>query len=661
LGVPAPEFVGWLVGLVETASGLALIIGLLVRLVAAFNLLQLVGLLVIGLLRGGIPPALPGLEYFPYQLPGYQVSLLTIGGLAALLIGGAGLYSVDRLWAARRGPIPPPAPEDVWLVNRWAPLPIRLIYAIYLIGVGAPVFFLRPGHTAVADALAGLGLPLAGLLAWLLGLIEFGGGLALLLGAYTPLAAGLNAAAVGLLLLLALVAGRFPEPFPGVPLLPDYGRALLLLAGLLALLLGGAGGFSVDAMRERRKQRMRPLTVLAKIKPGQEEPLRQLLVAINSDIAGNPYIRFGEDECTHFARWFIFTTPEVGPRLAFVATYNGDLAAYVANLVRVSPGLDEIWGKCEEYAGKASFLDFVRSHAVPSPYWFTAYPYETVPTIRNKIAIRQEIEAYFDSDTVANWLRCPGPESSLGSPLGPFLARLAQTATPATVLQRLDNWLTALGPRVAAYLRSVLVPVALRLTRVYAEYQEPKEFPRLLDIYTDTAQRRQYLAHAQALEENKSSYEQNQLTVLAPIRPDRLFRLRLALFLGGYLAGYGYPPGELTGVFTIHFLHWVIFDEGKYGFVLSNYDGSWENYLGDFADKLNFGLDALFNNCKNYPPGGLSRVEAWSQWIRTAQLVVPLYYSAYPTETALHLTRDRAISQAFGNAYARNAASPALL
>jgi uncharacterized membrane protein YphA (DoxX/SURF4 family) len=526
--------------------------------------------------------------------------------------------------------------------SQWAPLPLRFVFGLNFLVVGLPKLLSAAGHANAVHLLQGLGMPAPEIVAWVIALIELAGGFALLIGLFVPGVATLLALNVGL---LALMQDGLQAPLPGQPGLPDSGVTLILLTGLVALIIGGSGGYSVDEARARRAlHRMRPLTLIAKIKPGQEEPLRKVLKAINADIAGNPHIHFSEDLKTHFARWFIFNTPEVGPRLAFASTYNGDLESYVAELVRVSPGLDEIWGKCEGYTGRANFLAFVRQHAVPSPYWFTAYPYETVESIRNKIAIRQELEKFLDRPDVAGSLDRPG--------LNPFLQRLAGVADPS-VLVAFERWLTTLIADVVAFVRKIFVGIAIPMTKVYAQFDEPKEFPRVFDISSDPEARRRYLQHLDDLEANEDKFVQNQLTVVAPIRPDRLLRLRLALFIGGYLAGYGYPPGELTGVFTIHFLHWVIFDDGKYGFVLSNYDGSWENYLGDFADKLNYGLDALFNNCKNYPPGGLSRPEAWAHWIRSAQVECPLYYSAYPQETALHITRDRAISAGLGQNFDR--------
>ena len=368
---------------------------------------------------------------------------------------------------------------------------------------------------------------------------------------------------------------------------------------------------------------MRPVTVVASIKPGQEAELREVLAAIGNDIEGNPHIRFPEDAWTHFARWFIIETPGHDPRLVFAATYNGDLSTYVANLVRISPGLDAIWGNCVGYAGKDTFYDFVPSHAARLRYSYTAYPTETVESIRDRIAIRQLLEPSLTPDDLAARLLRPDVQDRL--------ERLSPYAPPNAFVR---------------LLRRLLDSFADRGTKVFSEFREPKKYTRVLDIYSDPARRRAYLRHSEELAANVSPYKQNQLTVLAPITPGRTFRLKLALFLGGILARYGYPPGELTGTFTIHSLHWVILDKGRTGLVMSNYDGVWESYLGDFADKLHYGLDALFNNCVDYPPGGLSRIEAWGEWIRTAQLVVPVYYSAYPDETALRIGRDRAITNA---------------
>ena len=86
----------WFVGTLEFASGLLLLVGAYVSLVAIVQTLGTIGLL-IAICIGGFPPAYHGLDYFPYALPDVPYSWAIVAGLLTLLFGGAGNYSVDAL------------------------------------------------------------------------------------------------------------------------------------------------------------------------------------------------------------------------------------------------------------------------------------------------------------------------------------------------------------------------------------------------------------------------------------------------------------------------------------------------------------------------------------------------------------------------------------
>jgi putative oxidoreductase len=98
LGVPAPEAMGWVVGLVEFAGGLGMLIGALVPISAGVNALNVAGLLALGAIRGGIPPPLPGGD----PLPDFREASLILAGAITLVLSGAGPWSVDRLLARRK-------------------------------------------------------------------------------------------------------------------------------------------------------------------------------------------------------------------------------------------------------------------------------------------------------------------------------------------------------------------------------------------------------------------------------------------------------------------------------------------------------------------------------------------------------------------------------
>jgi len=146
----------------------------------------------------------------------------------------------------------------------WHAVPLRL-----MVGLG----FMQHGYAKLArgpDAfiaiLHAMGLPFADLLGWITIAIELVGGLAIVLGAFVPLAT-LPMLAV---LLVATVTVHLPNGFSSIKLLsydaagahfgqPGYETDLLYAAGLLALCFGGAGPLALDTYgaSRRKKERLR--------------------------------------------------------------------------------------------------------------------------------------------------------------------------------------------------------------------------------------------------------------------------------------------------------------------------------------------------------------------------------------------------------------------
>lgn len=116
------------------------------------------------------------------------------------------------------------------------------------------------GPATFAAILHGLGVPAPDLMAWATILVELLGGLAVLAGAFVwmfsiPMAA---------VLLAAMITVHLPYGFSSIKLVavtdgraqfgpPGYETALLYLACLAALVLGGSGPLSIDSFIARRK------------------------------------------------------------------------------------------------------------------------------------------------------------------------------------------------------------------------------------------------------------------------------------------------------------------------------------------------------------------------------------------------------------------------
>ena len=105
LGAPLPEFTAWVSTLVEILGGLAILAGAFVAVVSVpLIVMMLVAMFTVHLRYGfsaintiGLTAAGP--QFGP---PGYEVNLLYIAGLLALILGGAGPLSIDRLLARRK-------------------------------------------------------------------------------------------------------------------------------------------------------------------------------------------------------------------------------------------------------------------------------------------------------------------------------------------------------------------------------------------------------------------------------------------------------------------------------------------------------------------------------------------------------------------------------
>ena len=92
-------------------------------------------------------------------------------------------------------------------------------------------------------------------------------------------------------------------------------------------------------------------------------------------------------------------------------------------------------------------------------------------------------------------------------------------------------------------------------------------------------------------------------------------------------------------------------DKGRRLLFVSNFDGSWENYLDDFIDKASPGLTAIWSNTVGFPKtswlvlDGARDGSRFKANARDKQTYTNVWYSAYKQLTVQTIDNNSAIRE----------------
>jgi hypothetical protein len=143
---------------------------------------------------------------------------------------------------------------------------------------------------------------------------------------------------------------------------------------------------------------------------------------------------------------------------------------------------------------------------------------------------------------------------------------------------------------------------------------------------------------------------QNQLTLVTVVDPEQAHRVKAVMAAIDSYARRLAPPGSLIGISTIHFVRWLLVDGDRRLVMLSDYDGSWENYIDEFAEMILSGLDAIWETSFGYPPDGARDLPAFKRFLRSHQVPAEVFFSAYPDQTILNLADNLRLARAMDTA-----------
>jgi len=415
------------------------------------------------------------------------------------------------------------------------------------------------------------------------------------------------------------------------------------------------------------------------VKPAAASELRDLLQQISDETraqmrdpqAGTASILpFSELEGLHYARLILLDDEHgVGTRLVLATDYDGPEGqdcnksqAFLGHLTqiaaseRVAAGFDRLFQHCDGYQGQSDLAAFLSRHNVRSRTSYVGAPGRSVKQIHWELELRKQIEALLPQLTKQP-LSAAALREAVRSQLKLRVPQFPAQPDFAKLLRR-DQVLLALAG-VGALVG--LGPLALvGGLGAYAYFRHKEDTDPQFQITHDA----KTLAELERASDEENHFLQNPLTHLVEIKPGlmRQALIRIVFAAIQYRARYVYNLGKLGEIPSIHFARWALIPP-RHVLFLSNFDSSWQSYLGDFIDKASAGLTAVWSNTRGYPRtknllrAGSRDAARFLAWTRAHQRPTAVWYSAYPGLSIVNVNDNTAIRRGLADPASTDAES----
>ncbi len=424
---------------------------------------------------------------------------------------------------------------------------------------------------------------------------------------------------------------------------------------------GFTGAFRCD-MDTGRVMTQGVLTVVTEITPGRADQLVALLDELDTALTGEgaePIVDFRSLDTVHFARFVVLPGNSEGRRhLVFSTAYDGPLRFHLAELaLRASAGLCAIYAHCVSFpdgaaAAPATLLAYLSKSSVPYGAMHVGYVGRRVADIRDEERLRRFVQTRLDA-APPEWCRSGSARdvrarimewvqaSDFRWALAPRAERISRSGVEqwwTHIVAVFAAGLALLSGGVATFVMGGVIGlgvyVAVLVGSLGLLVWRLRSHEELEPAKTDSDVE-QGLEHAG----DEDFGLRNQLSHIVDVKPTFFRRalLRAVLFAVEFRARFEFFKGDLGGIETIHCAHWAVIAEGAPRLLFfSNYDGSWERYLGDFIEEAGGGMTSVWSNTVLFPRarfllwGGATEERAFKAWTRERQIVTQVWYAANP-------------------------------
>ncbi|MBX2842251.1 MAG: hypothetical protein KTR26_10790, partial [Flammeovirgaceae bacterium] len=343
------------------------------------------------------------------------------------------------------------------------------------------------------------------------------------------------------------------------------------------------------------------VTILTEVEEGSKDDLCNLLTKMGSDEKGGGIVDFEKISTLHFLRWFLignedvpntkegdFENDKLPVTLAFTSNYDGDLDAHLKEILEVArEGIIKVYKNCKGFPKPAApsdseIITYLKANTKKNQLFWPAIRGGTVEQLKGESLLRSAIQGFLDSLVQEEKIECKSPKE-IKELIVEFVGKddslswaLTPRAKPSFSWKFKYYGALVLNLVVFLFPLLILLGICFLLSYIFnkKDNKNRKDISRSQDF--------------DALLKNEDRIFMNQLTVYGALKKPYWFRrtqLRLGLWLFSLNGKYRSNKGKLSGMETIHFARWALFNKNRNVMFLSNYDGAWEIYLSEFIDR----------------------------------------------------------------------------